>query len=140
MERQERENEALARLVVESKQYRLKLQTEEQPVWFQYITNHYAAVQALQLEAANSPKKAVPCSVCGGTGESSTCLLCGGDGKCPTCKGTKTSLTFNGPCPPCLGKGNCFLCRGTGRMNCPLCEDGIIRDHMPPPPLEIPIE
>lgn len=74
----------------------------------------------------------VPCDACDGKGT----LLCQScvrnPGKCPSCGGTgimqvtrlsgKTFASTGQPCTRCKGSGQCVVCKGTGRHDCPHCK------------------
>lgn len=110
--------------------------------WRKFIDAQMPVFEELRKQAALSPDKYVPCTICDAKGILELCVVCDHTGKCPTCRGKGRDV--DGPCPVCLGNGKCFLCFGSGKMPCPFCQSQLLRREVitadtPKPPNEIPI-
>lgn len=121
---------------------RTQLQLLKGPAWREIVAANMQKFEALRAEAATSPDKSVPCSICDARGVLEVCVICDRSGKCPTCQGTGTS--FNDVCPTCQKGGKCFLCSGSGKMPCPFCQSSslsmeAITPETPVPSGEVPI-
>lgn len=117
---------------------RARLQADKHRAWTEVIQANRQKFEALRKEAAQSPHKMVPCTICDAKGVLDLCVVCDHTSKCPTCRGT--GKVFDEVCPTCMGSGKCFLCSGSGKMPCPFCLDGVITPETPDPPTEIPID
>jgi len=104
-----------------TRQSRADIQRFRHRAWMEVIETYQPEFEILRAAAANSPSKKVPCAICGARGILDLCVVCDHTGKCPTCKGTGKA-DDGGVCPTCLGSGKCFLCRGSGKMDCPFCQ------------------
>jgi DnaJ-class molecular chaperone len=122
---------------------RAKLQFYKHREWTEVIQTHRKTFEALRQEAAQSPNKKVPCTICDAKGILDLCVVCDHTGKCPTCRGT--GKVFGDTCPTCLGSGKCFLCFGSGKMPCPFSQalpllKEVITPATPDPPTDLPID
>lgn len=122
---------------------RTKLQVLHGPAWRAIVAENMEKFEALRAEAAKSPDKRVPCSICDARGVLEVCVICDRSGKCPTCQGTGTVI--NEVCPTCQKGGKCFLCSGSGKMPCPFCQSSslsmeAITPTTPVPSSDIPID
>ncbi len=110
-------------------------------IWAEVIKTNWQTFQALRQEAARSPDKKVPCTICNAKGVVNFCVVCDHTGKCPTCDGT--GKIYGDVCPACLGNSKCFHCFGSGKMPCPFCQSlpdkEVITVNTPPPSNQIPI-
>jgi hypothetical protein len=129
---------------------RAQLQAYKHSAWRELIEAHRQEFEALRAEAAQSPDKRVPCTICAGKDVLDLCVVCDHTGKCPTCRGTGKYWNevdgVDGVCPACLGSGKCFLCYGSGKMPCPFSqplrvkEEGVITPGTPDPLTDLPID
>ncbi len=122
---------------------RARMQLYYQRAWTEVIRANRQKFEALREEAAQSPDKMVPCTICDAKGVLDLCVVCDHTGKCPTCHGTGRTA-FDEVCPTCQGSGKCFLCFGAGKMPCPFCQSLPLRKEVitpatPDPAAEIPI-
>ena len=121
---------------------RTNLQFFKRQAWREVIQANRQSFEALRKEAAQSPDKMVPCTICDAKGVLDLCVVCDHTGKCPTCRGT--GKYFDRVCSACYGSGKCFLCFGLGKMPCPFCQSLPLRKEVitpgtPDPSAEIPI-
>ena len=128
-----------ARDQLEASHYRdlLAVQAARAGAWSDVLRTNWAAYQALLLQAAHSPRQAVPCTICNGRGSLAYCIVCRDSGKCERCNGT--GKVFGEPCTTCRGSGKCFLCFGSGKMPCPFCDDGEVFFKAAPPSRMMPV-
>jgi CheY-like chemotaxis protein len=106
--------------------------------WSAILATNWPAYQALREQAAASPSKTFPCTLCDGRGQMPFCAVCEHSGKCVVCKGIGRTA-FDEVCPTCRGSGKCYLCFGTGKMACLFCDDGVVYLKGPPPPTSMPM-
>ena len=121
---------------------RAHVQFSKHSAWTKVILTNRQKFEALRAEAAGSPLKRVPCTICDAKGVLQLCVVCDHTGKCPTCRGT--GEFFDEVCPTCVGTGKCFLCFGSGKMPCPFCQSSplmkeVITPDTPDPPNDLPI-
>lgn len=107
--------------------------------WSTVLTTNWPAFMTLRQQAAHSPTREAPCTICGGTSRLPYCVVCSDPkGQCVSCRGSgRTSA--DEICPTCLGNRKCFLCFGCGEMPCPFCNEGMVDVHLPLPPNLMPI-
>ena len=123
---------------------RAQLQFYKYSAWRKVIDDRRPVFENLREQAAHSPNKMVPCTICDGNGVLDLCVVCDHTGKCPSCRGT--GVYFGEVCPTCVGSGKCFLCFGAGKMPCPFCqplrmkEEGLITPDTPDPLTDLPID
>jgi hypothetical protein len=128
---------------VNTHQARTEVQLRRHSAWVKLLQDNWAEFETLRQQAAQSPDKKVPCSICNGRSVLDLCVVCDHTGKCPTCGGSGKVLER--VCSTCVGTGKCFLCSGSGKMPCPFCEspgtkeEGKITAHAPDPPADLPI-
>jgi CheY-like chemotaxis protein len=134
------ETEQRLRSQLEDKQREslLELQRTRGVAWSAVLTTNWPAYEALRQQAAASPAKTAPCTLCNGRGLMAFCVVCEHSGKCVQCKGTGRG-SFGERCPACRGSGKCYLCFGTGKMACLFCDDGIIYLKGPAPLAKMPV-
>jgi hypothetical protein len=138
MEKLEEEKSLRARAESKTDQTRGLLQRDKRDAWTALLATNRQAFLALRDTARRSTNGETACEICDGRGSLTFCVLCThNDGKCPTCGGTG-HLSVTELCPTCVGSGKCYLCRGSGRMMCPFCNDGLIRRGQPDPPPTLP--
>jgi hypothetical protein len=139
MESDLRQEQAAA---LKTREARIRLQLLKSPEWRKVVEQNMEKFEALRVEAAKSPEKIVPCTICDAQGVLHACVICDRSGKCPTCRGS--GKFFEEVCPTCQRGGKCFLCSGSGKMPCPFCQSSSlamesITPTTPAPPAEIPI-
>ena len=101
--------------------------------WNKLLRNTYSQIKELTSQSLEKNSGKIDCSICEQTDFLDVCIACdGNNGICIECQGSRTF--FGEPCPPCLGSGKCFLCAGTGRMECVFCKDGTFLTDQPLPP------
>ena len=114
------------------------LQVRGQEAWTALIASHSETYNQLRQKVALSGEKA-KCTICDGTGRMSGCTLCAHDGKCVTCGG-KGIKAHGETCGACVGTGECYLCLGSGKLECLFCWDGEISLDLPTPSARMPVE
>ena len=103
------------------------------PQWLNLLATNWPAFMELRQQAARTPTRETPCTLCDGNGFESFCILCPErEGKCVSCRGSG-HITSEEICPTCLGNGKCYLCFGSGKMLCPFCNNGVIEFRRPSP-------
>ncbi len=129
-----------AEAAAKTSSFREAFQIKYQSAWTDLLAKNWQTYQELRPQARFTQDRTTPCTICNGRGKlTDPCFVCASSGKCPTCAGAGKLYVHDELCPTCLGANTCFFCGGSGRLNCPFCDDGQIYYDAKPPPIVMPV-